>query len=217
MNKQIKSDVETHGEHIRFLTREVENAAFTEISDMEAFVKWLDLELSYLVDERAVLKHFPQWPERKADAMREAAFSYRDLKSLEAEVLSFKDNPKQLAILSLKRCRHCKIGDNNNLILKLSSLRLAKEYMKRVATELQSHCSKKEELMLQGVRFAFRVHQWNSTEQLLNNYEMQNQYKDQTAQSNYDYFTTSKSKRRMQNEGMSTARRRPLQNNSNLT
>ncbi|KAK9168085.1 hypothetical protein Syun_000225 [Stephania yunnanensis] len=187
----IKSDVETHGEHIRFLTREVENAAFTEISDMEAFVKWLDLELSYLVDERAVLKHFPQWPERKADAMREAAFSYRDLKSLEAEVLSFKDNPKQLAILSLKKMQALQDrleGSIHNVQrmrdsvsqkyrefqipwkwmldagvishLKLSSLRLAKEYMRRVATELQSHCSKKEELMLQGVRFAFRVHQF---------------------------------------------------------
>ncbi|KAK9124561.1 hypothetical protein Sjap_014163 [Stephania japonica] len=187
----IKSDVETHGEHIRFLTREVENAAFTEISDMEAFVKWLDLELSYLVDERAVLKHFPQWPERKADAMREAAFSYRDLKSLEAEVLSFKDNPKQLAILSLKKMQALQDrleGSIHNVQrmrdsasqkyrefqipwkwmldtgvisqLKLSSLRLAKEYMKKVATELQSHSSKKEELMLQGVRFAFRVHQF---------------------------------------------------------
>lgn len=58
-------------------------------------MKWLDQELSSLVDERAVLKHFQQWPERKVDAMREAAFSYRDLKNLEAEVSSFEVNPKE--------------------------------------------------------------------------------------------------------------------------
>lgn len=42
-------------------------------------------------DERAVLKHF-DWPEKKADALREAAFEFRDLKRLEAEVSSFKDD-----------------------------------------------------------------------------------------------------------------------------
>jgi hypothetical protein len=46
---QIKSDVETQGEFIRFLIKEVENAAFTDIEDVVPFVKWLDDELSYLV------------------------------------------------------------------------------------------------------------------------------------------------------------------------
>lgn len=85
------------------MIREVQSAAFTEISDVEAFVKWLDGELSCLVDERAVLKHFPQWPERKADALREAACSYRDLKNLESEVLAFKSIPKQPLIQSLRK------------------------------------------------------------------------------------------------------------------
>lgn len=95
--------METQGEFIDFLTREVENAAYKEISDVEAFVKWLDKELSYLVDERAVLKHFPKWPEQKADTLREAAFSYRDLKNLESEILSFKDNQKQPLPQALQR------------------------------------------------------------------------------------------------------------------
>lgn len=44
--------------------------------------------------------------------------------------------------------------------MKLSSLRLAKEYMKRITKELQSdECSCEENLMLQGVRYAYRVHQ----------------------------------------------------------
>lgn len=92
---QIKSDVEKQKEFINFLIKEVESAAFKEIADVKVFVKWLDDELSSLVDERAVLKHFPQWPERKADALREAAFNYRDLRNLESEVSSFKDNPKE--------------------------------------------------------------------------------------------------------------------------
>ncbi|KAJ6299257.1 hypothetical protein OIU76_020264 [Salix suchowensis] len=99
----IKSDVEKQKEFINFLIKEVESSAFNDISDVKAFVKWLDDELSSLVDERAVLKHFPQWPERKADALREAAFNYRDLINLESEVSSFQDNPKDPLILALGR------------------------------------------------------------------------------------------------------------------
>lgn len=43
-------------------------------------------------DERAVLKHF-KWPEKKADAMREAAVEYHELKMLEQEISSYKDDP----------------------------------------------------------------------------------------------------------------------------
>ncbi|KAE8722771.1 F10K1.18 protein, putative isoform 6 [Hibiscus syriacus] len=99
----IKSDVEKQKEFINFLISEVQSAAFKDISDVEVFVKSLDQELSSLVDERAVLKHFPHWPERKADALREAAFSYRDLKNMEAEVSSFKANPKESFNSEFKR------------------------------------------------------------------------------------------------------------------
>lgn len=51
---QIKTDVETQGDFIRFLIKEVESAAFTNIEDVVPFVKWLDDELSYLVHF-----HFP--------------------------------------------------------------------------------------------------------------------------------------------------------------
>ncbi|KAL6542810.1 hypothetical protein OROHE_010330 [Orobanche hederae] len=98
----IKTDVETQGEFIRFLIKEVEGAAFTDIEDVLPFVKWLDDELSYLVDERAVLKHF-SWPEQKADALREAAFGYSDLKKLESEASSFRCDPRQSCIPALKK------------------------------------------------------------------------------------------------------------------
>lgn len=188
----IKSDVEMQGGLINNLTREVETAAFNKISDVEAFVKWLDEELSCLVDERAVLKHFPQWPEKKADALREAAFSYGDLKNLHTEVSSFKSNPKQPLTQSLKRIQalqdrleqsvsNIEKGRegtskryrefhipwewmlDTGLIgqMKLGSLVLANEYMRRVAKQLQSNDPSQDgDLLIQSVRFAFRVHQF---------------------------------------------------------
>lgn len=47
-------DVETKGEFIKHLIKEVENAEFTNIEDVVTFVKWLDDELSYLVSSYLV-------------------------------------------------------------------------------------------------------------------------------------------------------------------
>ncbi|XP_022150972.1 protein CHUP1, chloroplastic [Momordica charantia] len=189
----IKSEVETHGEFVNWLIKEVEGAAPRDITEVERFVNWLDRELGSLVDERAVLKHFPRWPEGKADALREAAFSYRDLKSLESEVCSFRDNPKEEMGVVLKRAQAlqdrleqsvsnvektrefscnkyrnfripCEWMFESGLVgqMKLSSLRLAKEYMRRITRELQSidNTQQADNLLLQGVRFAYRVHQY---------------------------------------------------------
>ncbi|XP_047313172.1 protein CHUP1, chloroplastic-like [Impatiens glandulifera] len=192
----IKTDVETQGDFIRFLIKEVEDASFTDIQDVVPFVKWLDDELSYLIDERAVLKHF-NWPEQKADALREAAFGYSDLKKLESEASSFRDNPRQPCSSALKKMQSLleklEHGVYNlsrmresatkryNLLhiptnwmldtgfvvqIKLASVKLAMKYMKRVSAELESNssisgsCVEEEELIVQGVRFAFRVHQF---------------------------------------------------------
>ena len=100
---QIKSEVQRQGEFISFLIKEVESTSFADVSEVESFVKWLDGELSSLVDERSVLKHFPQWPEQKVDALREAACNYRDLKNLEAEVSSYDDNPKESLAQTLRK------------------------------------------------------------------------------------------------------------------
>ncbi|KAI3466723.1 hypothetical protein Pfo_023386 [Paulownia fortunei] len=216
----IKTDVETQGDFIRFLIKEVEGAAFTDIEDVLPFVKWLDDELSYLVtlflfkyitiyffifllkvirisvimkvDERAVLKHF-DWPEQKADALREAAFGYSDLKKLESEASSFRDDPRQPCgpalkkmqslfeklehgVYNLSRMRESatkrykvyQIPMNWMLDagyvsqIKLASVKLAMKYMKRVSAELGmvGGGPEEEELIVQGVKFAFRVHQF---------------------------------------------------------
>lgn len=187
----IKTDVETQGDFIRFLIKEVENASFTDIEDVVPFVKWLDDELSYLVDERAVLKHF-EWPERKADALREAAFGYCDLKKLESEASSFRDDPRQPCAPALKKMqalfeklehgvynlsRMRESASTRYKVfqipmgwmqetgfaaqIKLASVKLAMKYMRRVSAELETVGGpEEEELIVQGVRFAFRVHQF---------------------------------------------------------
>ncbi|KAF2587778.1 hypothetical protein F2Q70_00038068 [Brassica cretica] len=186
--RSIKSDTDRHREHIHFLISKVDAATFTDISEVETFVKWIDDELSSLVDERAVLKHFPKWPERKADSLREAACIYRALKSLETEILSFKENPKEPLKQVLQKIQSLEEAVNSTertrestgkrykdfqipwewmldagLIgqLKYSSLRLAQAYMKRITKELESNGGGKEgNLLHQGVRFAYTIHQF---------------------------------------------------------
>ncbi|MED6174027.1 Protein chup1, chloroplastic [Stylosanthes scabra] len=82
--------------------REVERITFTNIEEVVPFVEWLDDELSYLVDERAVLKHF-EWPEQKANALRENAFGFSDLKKLGSKASSFRDDPRQPCAPALKK------------------------------------------------------------------------------------------------------------------
>lgn len=49
-----------------------------------------------------MLKHF-DWPEGKADALREAAFEYQDLMKLERRVSTFDDDPKLPCEAALKK------------------------------------------------------------------------------------------------------------------
>ncbi|PHT67493.1 Protein CHUP1, chloroplastic [Capsicum annuum] len=191
----VKADVESQGEFVESLATEVRAASFTNIEDLVAFVNWLDEELSFLVDERAVLKHF-DWPEGKADALREAAFEYQDLMKLEKQVTTFVDDPNLQCDAALKKMyrllekveqsvyallrtrdmaasRYREFGIPTDWLqdsgvvgkIKLSSVQLARKYMKRVASELDALDGPEKEpnrefLILQGVRFAFRVHQF---------------------------------------------------------
>eukprot|EP00252_Welwitschia_mirabilis_P027977 TRINITY_DN986_c0_g1_i1.p1 TRINITY_DN986_c0_g1~~TRINITY_DN986_c0_g1_i1.p1 ORF type:complete len:1032 (+),score=248.54 TRINITY_DN986_c0_g1_i1:716-3811(+) len=192
----VKADVETQGNFVNSLATEVRAAAYSNIEDVVAFVNWLDEELSFLVDERAVLKHF-DWPEGKADALREASFEYQDLKKLESEIAMFEDDPKfscdtalkkmysllekvEQSVYALLRTRDMAIARYREFNIptdwlldsgvvgkiKLASVQLARKYMKRVSSELENIANVAEKeplreyLLLQGVRFAFRVHQF---------------------------------------------------------
>ncbi|KAK8365688.1 hypothetical protein V6Z12_A02G071600 [Gossypium hirsutum] len=191
----IKADVETKGEFINSLIHRVLAAAYTDIEEVLKFVDWLDNELSSLADERAVLKHF-KWPERKADAMREAAIEYRDLKVLEMEISSFEDDTSIPCGVALKRMaglldksersiqrliklrnsvirsyQECKIPVDwmldTGMVYKIkqASMKLVTMYIKRVGTELQlvrslDKESAQEALLLQGMHFANRAHQF---------------------------------------------------------
>lgn len=58
-NVQIKEDVETQGEFVNSLIREVNNAVYPDIEDVVAFVKWLDDELCFLVSlsSASIIRH----------------------------------------------------------------------------------------------------------------------------------------------------------------
>lgn len=191
----VKADVETQGEFVESLANEVRAASFVNIDDVVAFVNWLDEELSFLVDERAVLKHF-DWPESKTDAIREAAFEYQDLMKLQNKVSSITDDPQlaceealkkmysllekvEQSVYALLRTRDVAVSrykeygipidwlSDSGVVgkIKLASVQLANKYMKRVASELDALQGTEKEpnrefLLLQGVRFAFRVHQF---------------------------------------------------------
>ncbi|XP_062182339.1 protein CHUP1, chloroplastic-like [Phragmites australis] len=87
----IKADVETKAEFINDLIKKVHTSIYTDVEQVVTFVDWLDQQLSTLSDETAILKHF-NWPERKADALREAASEYRHLKSLVTDISSLNDD-----------------------------------------------------------------------------------------------------------------------------
>ncbi|KAG7594453.1 hypothetical protein ISN45_Aa01g032040 [Arabidopsis thaliana x Arabidopsis arenosa] len=191
----IKADIETKGDFINDLIQKVLTTCFSDMEDVMKFVDWLDKELATLADERAVLKHF-KWPEKKADALQEAAVEYRELKKLEKELSSYSDDLsihygvalKKMANLldkseqrirrlvrlrgsSMRSYQDFKIPVewmlDSGMISKIkrASIKLARTYMNRVANELQSarnldRESTQEALLLQGVRFAYRTHQF---------------------------------------------------------
>uniref|UniRef100_A0A1J3CYK0 Protein CHUP1, chloroplastic n=1 Tax=Noccaea caerulescens TaxID=107243 RepID=A0A1J3CYK0_NOCCA len=191
----IKADIETKGDFINDLIQKVLTTCFSDMEDVMKFVDWLDSELATLADERAVLKHF-KWPEKKADALQEAAVEYRELKKLEKELSCYSDDPsvhygvalkKMVDLLdkseqrirrlvrlrgsSLRSYQDFKIPVewmlDSGMITKIkrASIKLAKTYMNRVANELESarnldRESTQEALLLQGVRFAYRTHQF---------------------------------------------------------
>ncbi|GAU23510.1 hypothetical protein TSUD_39890 [Trifolium subterraneum] len=225
----VKADVETQGDFVMSLATEVRAASFSRIEDVVAFVNWLDEELSFLVDERAVLKHF-DWPEGKSDALREASFEYQDLMKLGKQVSTFTDDPKlpcdvalqnmysllekvEQSVYALLRTRDFAIsrykefGLPVNWLLdsgvvgkiKLSSVQLANMYMKRIASELDILSGPENEptrefLILQGVRFAFRVHQFAGgfdTESMKAFEELRNRIHDQASEHNNKQETTT--------------------------
>nr|CAB3477746.1 unnamed protein product [Digitaria exilis] len=212
----VQADVDTQGDFVRTLAAEVRDATFANVEDVVAFVAWLDEELSFLVDEQAVLKHF-DWPEKRADALRDAAARYNGLLQLEKRISSFVDDRALHRDAALGKMfslfekteksvyRFMQERDaadaKSNLVsrykeqdipvgwmsdagiiakIKLACVNLAKQYMMRVVSEIDSLGGKNDEqkrenalfkrlkehnrevLLHQGVRFAFRVHQVDS-------------------------------------------------------
>ncbi|CAL4962416.1 unnamed protein product [Urochloa decumbens] len=212
----VQADVDTQGDFVRKLAAEVRDATFGNVEDVVAFVAWLDEELSFLVDEQAVLKHF-DWPEKRADTLRDAAAKYQGLLQLEKQISSFVDDGALHRDMALGKMfslfekteksvyRFMQERDaadaKSNLVsrykeqdipvgwmsdagviakqIKLACVNLAKQYMMRVVSEIDGLLGgrndeqrretalfkrlkeqNREVLLHQGVRFAFRVHQF---------------------------------------------------------
>ena len=159
----VKRDVEDYADFIRQLAGEVRRLRASSMPDLCTFVDVLDEALDVLTDERAVLKSF-DWPEARADAMREATHVFRELSDLrhkagawaigpdacEAEcsrIQSYFEKVHQRVeklVITLdadqKRFREHGVPWDASILkeLKDSTLRLAQLYMARVAQEVQS-------------------------------------------------------------------------------
>ncbi|KAM0865553.1 hypothetical protein ACQ4PT_043194 [Festuca glaucescens] len=167
------------------------------------------------VDEQAVLKHF-DWPERRADALRDAAAKHEWLIQLDKQISSFVDDralhrdaalgkmyslfekteksvfkfvvdrdttDKKTNLIARYKEQDIPVGwmSDTGLIVKveLACVNLARQYMMRVVLEIDGlsgtnknrtketalfkHLKEqnRQVLLHQGVRFAFRVHQFS--------------------------------------------------------
>ena len=158
----VKRDVEHYADFIRQLAGEVRRLKATSMPELCNFVDLLDEALDVLTDERAVLKSF-DWPEARADAMREATHVFLELRDLrhkastwacgpdacEAEcsrINSFFEKVQQRVeklVLSIdadtKRFREHNVPWDSATLkdLKASTLHLAQLYLGRVAREVK--------------------------------------------------------------------------------
>ncbi|KAE8666099.1 Protein CHUP1 [Hibiscus syriacus] len=164
---QVKADVESQGDFVQSLATEVRAASFTNIEDLVAFVNWLDEELSFLdlVKLEKQVSSFVDDPNLPCEAALKKM--YKLLEKMEQSVYAL------LRTRDMAVARYKEFGIPVNWLLdsgivgkiKLSSVQLARKYMKRVASELDALTGPEKEpnrefILLQGVRFAFRVHQF---------------------------------------------------------
>lgn len=77
------------------MSKEVKTVDVDNMDNLVKFVKWMDEELAFLVDEVEVLKHFPEFPTKKCDCLREATSEYLYLKVSERNMIPKEqvDNP----------------------------------------------------------------------------------------------------------------------------
>tara|TARA_B100000674_G_scaffold461005_1_gene439589 strand:+ start:28 stop:2562 length:2535 start_codon:yes stop_codon:yes gene_type:complete len=179
----VKRDVENYADFIRQLAGEVRRLRASSMPDLCTFVDVLDEALDVLTDERAVLKSF-DWPEARADAMREASHVFRELSDLrhragtwaigpdacEAEcsrIQSYFEKVHQRVeklVITIdadqKRFKEHGVPWDAAILkeLKDSTLRLAQLYMARVAQEVRSVKSAAGLRSPRGSKAATRAH-----------------------------------------------------------
>mmetsp|Transcript_8359 Transcript_8359/g.30826 ORF Transcript_8359/g.30826 Transcript_8359/m.30826 type:complete len:1104 (+) Transcript_8359:217-3528(+) len=202
---QVKRDVKEFGQHIEVLAQEINKCRCKSVEQLKEFVDSVDQILGQLVDERAVLKHFPEWPEKKYDAMRDLLALHSELLELEQRLRAGGDVPsaeihrgrasceselarieaylekaqgkvEKLMLSSesdLAKFKKHKLPWDQRIFdrVKHSSLALVTSYLGCIMVEVErignlepslreGQKGRVQSLLTQGVRFAFRVHQF---------------------------------------------------------
>ena len=100
----IKADVDYYGDFILDLIKEVNKLRAADMDGLSSFVNRIDMALSILTDERAVLKNF-NWPEARYDTMREATASHMELLTVKNNCTNWKCGSEPCEVR-----RHCSLS-----------------------------------------------------------------------------------------------------------
>eukprot|EP00210_Caulerpa_lentillifera_P000442 g428.t1 len=104
--RQINEELAKYGEVIQSWAEEIKGASFKTMNEVDAFVESMDGNITQcLTDEITIFKRFSNWPVRY-DVMREANGKWKQLRSLERELLQWKCDEQSVDLDDqLKRMR----------------------------------------------------------------------------------------------------------------
>ncbi|KAK3282186.1 hypothetical protein CYMTET_10067 [Cymbomonas tetramitiformis] len=84
--QRVKEDMLLHRWRVLYVAKEVADAELVDMADAEALLEWMEDSLSPIEDEHAILRSVPEWPELRADVLREAVQHHRQLREAMASI-----------------------------------------------------------------------------------------------------------------------------------
>lgn len=119
--QRVKEDMLLHRWRVLYVAKEVADAELVDMADADALLEWMEDSLSSIEDEHAVLRSIPEWPELRADALREAVRHHRQL---------------QEAMVSVKKMASADAGNTEKTTL-AALLPASRALVKKVAEILE--------------------------------------------------------------------------------
>eukprot|EP00898_Chlorokybus_atmophyticus_P002306 jgi/Chlat1/3076/Chrsp21S03329 len=138
----VQEDVERYAGMIEKLAVEVKKLRAADMSEAEAFVQEMNKRLDKLTDEAAVLKHF-EWPEAKADSLREAVALHKDLTS------------KREALLQVGGVGSAAVSRIDDALTRITNI--FENVQKKVETFQRSQDATKKRFSEHGIPFDFNI------------------------------------------------------------